>query len=301
MAKEWDDFQKSFKKIQQSTKSLKPSEGEKLKKQLIADLNKAWDEETLVRKAIKKAQQNGAKADKLSSLLKDQDFSTAYKSWVKATTAHKDRVKALKNYSDSAMKHCEDLKKQYGAVAKSVKQSKEPEAAKKNIKSAMSDAQHHMKMLEQINAIYGTLKLPELFYASKEEKTMEVIIKKEAEKNAPAALPKILEDSGRKKGAKDAKALHRSAMNAFEEAIKDSKINVEFARTDMDKGDAMLASLSKLNNDFQNAQKKQFKEIDKSPNKKDIEDTIKSINAFKLEVEKVKKKATAAVKAAEKG
>ena len=69
MAKEWDDFQKNFKKIQQSTKSLKPSEGEKLKKQLIADLNKAWDEETLVRKAIKKAQQNGAKADKLSSLI----------------------------------------------------------------------------------------------------------------------------------------------------------------------------------------------------------------------------------------
>ena len=68
----------------------------------------------------------------------------------------------------------------------------------------------------------------------------------------------------------------------------------------MDKGEAMLVSLSKLNDDFQSAQKKQFKEIDKSPNKKDIEDTIKSINAFKLEVEKIKKKATAAVKAAEK-
>lgn len=300
MAKEWDDFQKNFKKIQQSTKSLKPSEGEKLKKQLIADLNKAWDEETLVRKAIKKAQQNGAKADKLSSLLKDPDFSNAYKSWVKATTAHKDQVKSLKSYSDAAKKHYDDLNKQYGAVAKSVKQSKEPEAAKKNIKATMKDAQDHMKMLEQINAIYGTLKMPELFYASKEEKTMEVIIKKEAGKGAPAALPKILEDAGRKKGEKNAKALHKSAMNAFEEAIKDSKINVDFARTDMDKGEAMLVSLSKLNDDFQSAQKKQLKEIDKSPNKKDIEDTIKSINAFKLEVEKIKKKATAAVKAAEK-
>ena len=202
MQKEWEKFQTEFKKLQPKLKSVKLAEGEKIKKQLVADLKTAWDMEDIVRDAIAKAKENGVTGSKLADLMKDAEFSKAVGNWKKATAAHKSQIKALSDFCGEAAKWRDDLKKKADPVIKDVKKSKAPPAAKKDINKTLDAAQAELDLLEKAVGLYGTLKMPELFYAAKEDKTLEAIVKKVAKKASAKELPKILDDAVSKKNLK---------------------------------------------------------------------------------------------------
>ena len=289
MAKDWDQFEKFFKKFQPKLKGITDDTAFKIQDKLLAALNEAWDHEDDLVDVVKKAVEDGEKSTKVADFMGNKEFSKSHKKWKKSVGEHKKQIKSLSGFTGNALKKRDELKKKYFAMVKSVKKSKEPDAAKKKINELLKKAEAELNKLEEVSAIYGTLKMPELFYAAKEDKTMEIIVKKTAKKASGKDLPKILEEKAGAKNVKNAENMKKVIEDQWKAAAdaagdpKEKDKKVKLAKATLDK-------LKKLNESYQKASKKQDKEIKAAENSKKLLEIIKKINDCFVDAEKSSKK-----------
>ena len=298
MAKDLDKLRTDFKKLQPKFKPYTEPAAAKIKKALIAALNAAWDRETEVREAIAKAVEEGEKGKKLADFEAGGDFSKAFKSWKKATADHKAQVKALNDFCGAAEKLRDDLKGRLEKAEKEVKKDKPAGAAKKEIEKFLASVRDEVDSLTATANVYGTVKFVELFYAAKEDATMQVILKKTLAKASGSDLPKILEAGARKKGEKQVEKLAHAIADAYDEAHTAADQAPKEAAKKIKLADGMLDKLTKLDKTYQDALKKQKKEIEASPEKKEIMQLIDLVADFLASCKRLKSDAEKAVKKA---
>ncbi|WP_109464682.1 hypothetical protein [Albibacillus kandeliae] len=278
MSKVWEKFQTDFKKMQPKLKAIKVSEGEKLRKQILTDLKKAWDLEDALREAVEAAKTNGVTGSKLADFMKDGDFSKAMTAWKKALADHKGSIAKLKEFHAKARDQYDELKHDCDAVIKDVKKAKQPPANKKEIDTTIKSAEKELSELEKALSVYGKLKAPELFYGAQEDRTAEVILKKEAKKSGGGGeLPKVLDDKVSKKNLKLAENIDNKIAELCKSAEDQAKTDPRKSKAAMKLAEKELAKLKKLHDSYAEAAKKQAKEIAAAPNKKELEKVIKAI------------------------
>lgn len=298
MGKELDKLKTEFKKLQPKCKPYTESAGTKIKKSVIAKVNAAWDIETEVREAIQKAIESGEKGKKLADFESNSDFSKSFKEWKKATGEHKSEIKALSEFCGEAEKLRDTLKSRFEKVEKELKKEKPSGGDKKETDKFLASVKDEIESLTEAANVYGTLKFVELFYAAKEDATMQVILKKTVSKSSGGELPKVLEAGARKKGQKQVEKLAHATADAYDDAYQNAEKDPKDAAKKIKLGDGMLDKLTKLNKTYQDALKKQKKEIEASTEKKEImalielvADFLGSCKELKSEAEKALKKA----------
>lgn len=296
MKKEWDDFQKEFKKFQAKTKGMKFDNGYKVHQQLIDALETAWDFEDDLKDAVKDAIEQGNKGTKPDDFNGSNDFNKARAGWVKQLAAHKQHLKSLSSLCDNARKRHDELKKMTDPVIKDVKKSKDSKDAKKEIQKVLDEAESELGRLDEIATIYGKLKIAEIFYAAKQDQTLQIIVKKVAKKAAGKDLPKILEEAEGKKNLKEAEKTQKDLIKTCEQ-VKEAGDKKEAQKLYKDAAKE-LGGLKKLSSGYEAAAKKMAKEIAAAPNKKEIEKLISTIGGIFKDCEALVKKAAVEAKKA---
>lgn len=298
MAKDLEKLRTAFKKLQPKCKPYSEPAGEKIRKALLDAMNVAWDRETDVREAIEKAIEGGEKGKKLADFQSDGDFSKSFKEWKKATAGHKAEIKNLSEFCGEAEKLRDDLKGKIQKAEKELKKDKSSGGDKKETDKLLDQVRAEIESLTAAANVYGKLKFVELFYAAKEDATMQVIIKKTVAKASGGELPKVLEAGARKKSEKQVEKLANSIADIYDEIYEGGGGDQKETAKKMKLANAMLDKLGKLNKTFQDALKKQKKEIEASPEKKEIMELIERVQDFvdsckelKSEAEKAQKKA----------
>lgn len=298
MAKDLDKLRTDFKKLQPKFKPYTEPAGAKIKKALLAALNDAWDRETEVREAIVKAVEEGEKGKKLADFESNGDFSKSFKAWKKSTADHKAQIKELSDFCGAAEKLRDDLKARLEKADKEVKKEKPAGAKKKDIDKFLASVSDAIDSLTAAANVYGTIKFVELFYAAKEDATMQVILKKTLAKASGTDLPKILESGARKKGEKQVEKLAHAIADAFDDAQTAAERDPKEAAKKIKLADGMLDKLTKLDKTYQDALKKQKKEIEASAEKKEIMELIELVADFLASCKRLKSDAEKAVKKA---
>lgn len=298
MGKDLDKLQTAFKKLQPKCKPYSESAGAKLSKSLIDAVNAAWDRETEVREAIKKAVEEGEKGKKLADFESNGAFSKSFKEWKKATAAHKGEIKTLSEFCGAAETLRDELKGKLEKAEKELKKDKPSGSAKKETDKLLDSVRAEIESLTGAANVYGTLKFVYLFYAAKEDATMQVIIKKMVEKASGPELPKVLEAAARKKSEKQAEKLASATADAYNEAYEAAGSDPKEIAKKTKLADGLLEKLTKLNKTYQDVLKKQKKEIEASPEKDQIMELIgrvaelfEACKDLKAETEKAIKKA----------
>ena len=84
MNKEFEKFEKEFKKIAAKTKNIKTDANVKIRKQLIDALEKAWDFHDDIKDEIADANKQGLTGTKIADYESHNGFVGAYNGWYKA-------------------------------------------------------------------------------------------------------------------------------------------------------------------------------------------------------------------------
>ncbi|MCB1341804.1 MAG: hypothetical protein KDK24_12230 [Pseudooceanicola sp.] len=298
MGKDLDKLKTAFKKLQPKFKPYSETAGTKIRKAMQDALNTAWDVETEVRDAITKAVEEGEKGKKIADFEADANFSKSFKAWKKACGDHKGEIKKLSDFCGEAEKLRDEIKGYLDKAEKEVKKDKPSGKEAKALDKFMGEVKTEVDGLTAAANVYGTIKFVELFYAAKEDATMQKILKKTADKAGGVDLPKILEAGARSKGEKQVEKLASAIADAYGALLDEPGGNPKEKGKQMNLADGMLDKLTKLNKTYQDALKKQKKEIEASPEKKEIMELIERVAELFEACQDMKGEATKAVKKA---
>lgn len=267
----WEEFQKSYKRLHPKAKDIKPAQGGKIMRALKSELSRAWDAEDALREAIPKAKEAGITGKKPADFLKDGGFKAAHDGWRKAAKAHKDEIAKFKAHCDEAGKLRDSIKADLSKLEKAIKKEKltPPKAMADKIKEAEALA----KTLEKSANLYGTLKFAELFYAAREDRALEAMVKKEQKKAEAAGLPKELDEKGRKKTLAKAGKMGKKIAGLCKAAEAGGR-NATKAQKAVK---SQFETLSSLNDASQKAASKAIKKNTKSPEVKPLRKFMKAM------------------------
>ena len=267
----WEDFQKTFKTLKRDAKKIKPADGEKIKRALKSELTRAWDAEDGLRDAIPKAKEAGIEGKKPADFLKDGGFKSAHDGWRAACKAHKHQIGKIKD-------HCDSAGKLQGAVAKAVDDleralKKAKTKPTKEMDAAIKEAANIAGELKKSKDLYGSLKFAEVFYAAREDRALEAMVKKALKKSDAAGLPKDLDEKGRSKTLTQAQKLGKKIASLCK-AVEGGGRNAAKAEKSA-KGE--LKTLTSLNDASQKAASAAIKKNTKSPEVKPLRKFMKDM------------------------
>ncbi|MEX0282721.1 MAG: hypothetical protein AB3N13_16180 [Arenibacterium sp.] len=281
MKPEWEDFKKTFdKKIKPGLKKLSFDKGWQVREKLISHLEEAWDNEDDLVDALENAHEDGVVGKKPEDFMAHAGFKKARGAWDKSVKAHKEQIKELSTYCGNAEKLHKDLKKILDPIQKDIKKNKPSRAEMKDFAKTLNEAEAAMQDLLMGSQIYGTLKMPERFYGAKEDATIAAVVKKKLKKISGKDLPKILEESVGKKNAKVALNMGHKVVTMCEKAEEEKEQDAKKAEKTMKGVEKQMKALKKLNDGYQEAAKKQAKDIEKATNAKQLKKIIEEINNY---------------------
>ncbi len=269
----WEDFQKTYKKLQRDAKKIKPADGDKIKRALKSELSRAWDAEDVMREAVPKAKEAGVTGKKPADFLKDAGFKSAHDGWRTACKAHKAEIAKIKTHCDDAAKLRDAIQSALAELERGLKKAKTKPT--KEMETALKQAELTVAGLKKSCEIYGSLKFVEIFYAAREDKALDSIIKKEQKKADAASLPKDLDEKGRSKTLKQAQKLAKK-ITGLCKAVENGGRNAEKAQKEVK---SQYQSLSDLNDASQKAASKAIKANKKSPEVKPLRKFMKDMAA----------------------
>ena len=279
MKPEWEDFKKTFeKKIKPGLKNLSFDNGWQIREKLVSHLEDAWDNEDNLKDALEDANEDGVTGKKPEDFMSHAGFKKARGAWDKSIKAHKEQIKQLETYCGKAEKLHKDLKKVLEPIQKDIKKNKPTRAEMKDFAKTLNEAEAAFQDLLMGSQIYGTLKMPERFYGAKEDATIAAVVKKKLKKISGKDLPKILEESVGKKNVKIALNMGTKVIDNCEKAEEENGADAKKAEKTMKGVDKQMKALKKLNDGYQEAAKKQAKDIEKATNVKELKKIIEEIN-----------------------
>ncbi|MEX0281497.1 MAG: hypothetical protein AB3N13_09965 [Arenibacterium sp.] len=281
MKPEWEDFKKNFeKKIKPGLKTTGFDKGWQVREKLISHLEEAWDKEDELKDALEDANEDGVTGKKPEDFMSHAGFKKARGAWDKSIKAHKEQIKQLETYCGKAEKLHKDLKKILDPIQKDIKKNKPSRAEMKDFAKTLNEAEAALQDLLMGSQIYGTLKMPERFYGAKEDATIAAVVKKKLKKISGKDLPKILEESVGKKNVKVASNMGHKVLDMCEKAEEENEQDPKKAEKTMKGADKQMKALKKLNDGYQEAAKKQSKDIEKATNAKELKKLIEAINDY---------------------
>lgn len=270
----WEDFQKAFKTLQRDARKIKPAEGEKIKRALKSELTRAWDAEDALREAIPKAKEAGVEGKKPADFLKDGGYRSAHDSWRAACKAHKAQIAKIKA-------HCDGAGKVHGAMQGAVSDferglKKAKSKPTKEMDGALKDAATILKDLRKASDVYGSLKFAEIFYAAREDRALEAMLKKALKKADAGALPKDLDEKGRSKTLSQAQGLTKKIASLCKAAQGGGRTAAKARKS----AEAEVKTLTALNAACQKAAGEAIKKNAKSPEVKPLRKFMKDMEAL---------------------
>lgn len=278
MKPEWETFKKEFeKKIKPKLKGRGFSDGWAIREKLTVHLEKAWDHEDNLVDTIEDAKEDGIDGKKPEDFMAFGPFKKARLEWDKEVKNHKVQIKALESFCGDAGKLHKDLKKILDPIQKDLKKNKPSRAEMKDFAKTLNEAEAALTDLQMGSQMYGTLKVPERFYAAKEDATIAAILKKKLKKISGKDLPKILEEGVGKKNAKVALNMGHKVLDLCDTALEDVKQDAKKAEKSMKSAEKQMKALKKLSGGYKEAAKKQAKEIEKATNAKALKKLIEEI------------------------
>lgn len=269
----WDDFQKSFKRLQPRAKDIKPAQGDKIKRALKSELSRAWDAEDALRAAVPKAKEAGVTGKKPADFLKDAGFKSAHDAWRAAAKAHKAEIARFKTHCDEAARLRDAIKTDLAKLQKVIKKDKI--TPPKPMADAIGQAETLIEGLDKTAGLYGSLKFVELFYAAREDRAVEAMVKKEQKKADANGLPKDLDEKGRTKTLAKAGKMAKKIAGLCKAAEAGGRNAAKAQKAVKSQFDA----LSGLNDACQSAASKAIKQNAKSPEVKPLRKFMKDMAA----------------------
>ncbi|MDK3072832.1 hypothetical protein QO034_06900 [Sedimentitalea sp. JM2-8] len=298
MPEPWESFQKDLdNKKKKDFADFSDSTAKANKKKLITKLDEAWKKEDELRDKIIEAHRTGNSGNKPADFAHDDGYKTALKAWKSAVSAFRDEVESLKSYSDSAAKHLKSWQSEHKKFDKDSKKNKDP-SAKTKINDALKASSTAISDLDAAQKIFGTLTVPQVFYAAKLNDTIDAIVKTTMKKATDTGLPDFLEDPQRTRTGKAVKRMEKNIKKFCKDATQKAASSPEEAQKILKKALDEHKSLQSLNKEHQLAKKKSAKIIAKhvqSAKMKsaidDVESTLKKCDDMIEKAEKIVDKA----------
>jgi hypothetical protein len=259
----WEDFQKDLetrkKKDFADFSDTKAKDG---KKKLVAKLEVAWKKEDELRDKIVEAHRTGNSGNKPADFAHDDGYKSALKAWQSAVSVFRDSVDDLKSYSESAAKHHKSWLREHKNFEKEAKKNKDS-SAKAKINTLIKDSSAALTDLDAAQKIFGTLTVPQVFYASKMNDSIDAIVKTTMKKASDTGIPDFLEDPERSRTAKSVNRIEKSIRKFCKEALQKADGAPDDAQKLLKKAMDELKSLQALNKEHLLARKKNSKIIAK--------------------------------------
>ncbi len=279
MTSDWEKFESDFKKQQSKLKKVALADGEKIKKRLKDNLKAAWAQEDKLREMIVTARTDGIKGDKPGDFAGHKGYGAALSAWKKAVAAHRSQVKEIERFCKQASAIHAPWSKRHADMKKSIKKSKETAAEKKKKAATMKRSEALVAELKQAADLFGTLKVPEVFYALKLARTEEKILEEALKKSKVGEMPAIFDETERNKSLRLAKKMLGSIEHRCDTATELAGKDKRKAQKALKMADGEIKKLAALSEQYQSALKEKSKEVDAAKNKKFILDTAKRIRA----------------------
>lgn len=298
MPEPWETFQKDLEtKKKKDFADFSDAKAKAEKKKLITKLDAAWKKEDDLRDKIIEAHRTGNSGNKPADFAHDDGYKTALKAWKSAVSEFRDEVEALKSYSESAAKHLKAWQREHKTFEKDSKKNKDS-GAKPKIAATLKDSTTTLADLDAAQKIFGTLTVPQVFYAAKLNDTIDAIVKTTMKKATDTGLPDFLEDPQRTRTGKSVKRMEKNIKKFCKDAEQKAASSPEDAQKLLKKALDEHKALQTLNKEHQLAKKKNAKIIAKHAQSAkmksaidDVESALKKCDDMIEKTEKVVDKA----------
>ena len=275
MGKEADKFVKDFKATQKRLKELSFAEGEKKRKALLANLEKTWAAEDVMKEGVVKAKTAGVEGKRSADFIKHKDVSKPFKVWQMALKVHTDGVDEFNKFHTEAKALETALTKRIALVEKELKKSGGMSDMK--VASVVQQAKRALPDLKKAAGLFGKLQGHVVMYGANAQRATDAIVRQAVESVTPKEFPPSLAKEGRKKTVKLLKdagkkvgAFHKIGMQAVEEG------DLKRAEQAMKKIEPLMKPLEGLEKDIKVTTGKMKKELKMAPDAKEIQALIKS-------------------------
>ena len=278
MDRTWDKFQADLKKWPATLKTAGLVPGEALKKQMLNDLQSAWDKEDVLRAAIKKAKESGIDGDKPRDFDGDKGYAACLSTWKKAVATYRGQIKTIESFGNAARKLHTPWAKRHKTIEKDLKKAKLPKDEQKKADKVMQTSAAVLADLDGAARLFNSLKAHELYYAMKLAQTMDAIVAETLKKSGGgAANVKLLEEATRRKNVKTAEKMYESIIRLVDDAVDQAGHSPRKATKSIKMAKATTKKLEDLNSSYQTLKKKEAKTIAAAKDKKYMLDAIEHI------------------------
>lgn len=276
MAKEVEKFVKEFKVFKNRIKDLSPAEGTKIKKTMLANLEKTWAAEDILKEGIVKARASGVQGKKAADFIKHGDVAKPMKTWLAALKLYHADLDTFTQFNDDAKSFNAELTKRMELVEKELK--KQGGTGDIPTMAAIKEAKRALPELKKSESMLGQTKSFEVMYGLNQQRTIEAIVRQAVEAVEPKEFPEPLDEKNR---AKTEKALKLYIKKIEELCDTGQKALEEGAPKECNKAIKEAESLLKVLKDFDKQAKlaatKMKKEVKENKDSKKIQELIKKM------------------------
>lgn len=281
MAKEVEKFVKELKAIKTRIKDLSPAEGIKIKKTMLANLEKTWAAEDILKEGVIKARASGVQGKKAADFIKHADVAKPMKSWLAALKLYHADLDTFTQFNDEAKAFNADLTKRMDLVEKELK--KQGGTADIPTMAAIKEAKRALPELKKSESMLGQTKSFEVMYGLNQQRTVEAIVRQAVESVTPKEFPEPLAEKNRAKTEKTLKLYIKKIEELFDtgqEALQDNE--PKECNKAIKEAESLLKGLKDFDKQARLAATKMKKEVKENKDSKKIEDLIKNIiNVYK--------------------
>ncbi|KIN70889.1 hypothetical protein Z945_3353 [Sulfitobacter noctilucae] len=227
MPNEVETFVKDFKATKKRLNELSPKEGEKIKKAMVANLEKTWDAEDAMKEAVIEARTAGVPGKKSAPFLKHAKVTKPFKTWQAALKIYHADLDKLEAFTKEAKELNAELTKRVTTVEKDLK--KGGGTADIPTMATIKEAKRALPELKKAENILGSTKSFMVMYGLNMQRTVDAIVKQAVDSVTPKEFPEPLADANRAKTEKTVDGHSKkikSACDGAKSALEEDKIKV---------------------------------------------------------------------------
>lgn len=277
MGKEADKFVKDFKATKAKLKELTPGAAQKMKKAVIAQLDKTWAEEDKMKAGVVKAVGEEGADKKAPDMVKHGAVSKPHKAWKAALALHHKGIEEFDAFRTEARNLEQALTKRIATVEKELKKS----GGMSDMKAAavLQEAKRALPELKKAAGVFGTMQAHVVMYATNEKRATEDIVKQAVESTKPKKLPAAFAAENRKKTENDVRRNAKKVVGLCKLGAKLAESgDLDKAEKVVDKAQPLLKKMEALDKEAQSTAKKMKKEIKQAKDGKEVEALIQRIS-----------------------
>lgn len=274
MGKELDKFLSEHKKIMKQAQELGVATGDKMKKELLANLDRTWAAEDVMQEAVQKARLSGVQGKKSADFVKLAPVAKAMTPWRDALGKHSEGLKKLEAFCDVAKNFQSGLEKRLATIQQEMK--KEGGTADVKTMAKIKEAQRAVTDIKKSAGIMGTLPGPAVMYGANVQRTIDGVVKNALAGVDPKEFPKAFEAANRARTARMLKDHPRNIEKLCKLAMKEiDSGKLDKTEKPVKAAQKLLAELEALDSEGQKVVKQMKKELAAAQDGKAITEMIK--------------------------